>query len=301
MKTKHCFLIVLFVFSHLFSFSQYQYDNEYDVIPPAGGTKLVECSGSSDAYQNRYNVIANYIPESNTPSKVIKVNIVVMQDDSGGNNFQHDDPSDDNGHLYRVLQIFENLCIHKMDNMYPSDPISGVVDFSNPHFEFSLNNVYFYKSSIGNNSTSLSTLTNIIQNNNPESVHYVNNYNDLPSQLNEVNIFFTQATSGSSNANLPSDVYIDSPVRCVIQRAYTQGAWAVSGNIAHELGHNVDLCHTYLGGGCPTSISSMNSSENWFPDLFGDTYPGNAPHITSSCSPSWPDCPPITYPWDEDP
>ena len=77
MKTKHCFLIVLFVFSHLFSFSQYQYDNEYDVNPPAGGTKSIECSGCSDAYQNRYNVIANYIPESSTPSKVIKVNIIV--------------------------------------------------------------------------------------------------------------------------------------------------------------------------------------------------------------------------------
>jgi hypothetical protein len=43
----------------------------------------------------------------------------------------------------------------------------------------------------------------------------------------------------------------------------------------------------------------MNSSGNWFADLFGSPYPGNAPHITSSCPYS--ECPPINYAWDVSP
>jgi len=298
MKFKVLFVLT-FLINVLLAFSQ---DEGDDFIPGNEITKSSDCSGSSDAFLNKFNVITNYVPVANAPSKIVKINFIIMQKDDGTNNFQHDDPNDPTSDINRLITRYDKLCNNKMLNMFPSDPISGVTDLSDPKIKYLLNNIYFYRSDDGNSTTSsFSTLRNILNNQSPYSVFYVNNYNDNPDNFEELNIYFTEGGGSHSYSHGPSYSLFSSISDCIMCGTYGHGDWASAGGIAHELGHSLDLCHTYLGGGCPTSISSMNSSENWFPDLFGDTYPGNAPHITSYCSPSWSDCPPITYEWDDDP
>jgi len=296
MKLKILFLLT-FLINVLLTFSQ---DEGDDFIPGNEITKSSDCSGSSDAFLNKFNVITNYVPATNTPSKIIKINFIIMQKDDGTNNFQNDDPNDPTSDLYRLITRYDKLYNNKMLNMFPSDPISGVADISDPKIKYSLNNIYFYRSDLGNATmSSFATLRNILNSQNPYSVYYVNNYNDNPDNFAELNIYFTEGGGSHSYSHGPSYSIFYSISDCIMCGTYGHGDWASAGGIAHELGHSLDLCHTYLGGGCPTSISSMNSSEDWFVDIFGGPYPGNAPHITSDCS--WPDCPPITYPWDEDP
>ncbi len=115
MKLKQL-IILIYLFTSLHCMSQY--DNDNDVIAPFTATKSTSCIGSSTAYLNRYNVIENYIPVSGDDTKRLKVNIVVMQNNSGGNNFQHDDPNDEDGDLRAILNIYNWLCNNKMINMF---------------------------------------------------------------------------------------------------------------------------------------------------------------------------------------
>lgn len=296
MKKKIIFICVV-VFNAVCAFSQ---DEGNDFIRATEVTKDYFCAGISDAFINRYNVILNYIPSINAPSKMIKVNFIIMQKGDGSNNFQHDNPNDPNSDTKRLLDRYNWICNNKMLNMYPSDSISGVTDFSDPKIAFSLNNIYFYRNDTGNSvDGSFLTLRNILINQNPYSVYYVNNYNDNPSEFNEINVYFTEGPGQYSYSHGPSYSLFSSISDCIMVGSYGRGDWATSGGITHELGHSLDLCHTYLGGGCDTSILEMNINENWFADLFGEPYPGNAPHITSRIE--YLDCPAIVYPWDADP
>ena len=92
-----------------------------------------------------------------------------------------------------------------------------------------------------------------------------------------------QKPDGStSNANLPNFSFnYDSYVN--LRGAYSThvsgcstGLPNKSRQLAHELAHNLGLCHTYLGGGCPTSCQTMYNGGYHFNDIMG-SFPGNCP------------------------
>jgi len=164
MKFKVLFVLT-FLINVLLAFSQ---DEGDDFIPGNEITKSSDCSGSSDAFLNKFNVITNYVPVANAPSKIVKINFIIMQKDDGTNNFQHDDPNDPTSDINRLITRYDKLCNNKMLNMFPSDPISGVTDLSDPKIKYLLNNIYFYRSDDGNSTTSsFSTLRNILNNQSP--------------------------------------------------------------------------------------------------------------------------------------
>lgn len=59
------------------------------------------------------------------------------------------------------------------------------------------------------------------------------------------------------------------------------GDYAGSSTMAHEVGHTLDLCHTYSGGGCSAYCGSSTTDPEYFDDIFG-TYPSaTCPHLCS--------------------
>jgi len=309
MKKYTCLFLLLFLIAH-FGYSQYHIDESNDAIYLPPETRSLECSGNSTAYLNKYSTIPYYEYSDTDPIKKVIINFVIFQKDDGTDNYQNiapdlgdNNPSDKYG-IDRLMGFIDNLNSRYLNND-PSNPVSGVVDLEDSRFKFVLNNIYFYKDTSGYSTNNLSALTTIIGNQTPDEVYNVGNYNSNISDLEEINVFFTEST-GSSNAYVSAvgDLGID--LCCAICRSYrdhlsnpTIGDYATGGGIAHELAHNLGVCHTYLGGGCGTAIASMNSQESWFIDIFGGPYPGNAPHITSIAP--YPDCPPLTVQWDADP
>lgn len=84
----------------------------------------------------------------------------------------------------------------------------------------------------------------------------------------------------SGYANLASyNIDQNSHVMMFNNGANPVGDYATAGTLAHEWGHNLGLCHTYLGGGCATTCSGMISGGHWYSDIFGDPSPGNCPHL----------------------
>ena len=101
--------------------------------------------------------------------------------------------------------------------------------------------------------------------------------------------FINKMSSGAAAfASLPSCSLIN-PVFLVAFGAWhgdlfpdhTVGDFASSTVLAHELGHNLDLIHTYNGANCTTN----SSDPTYMDDIYGLPAPGNCPHNVSwDCS-----------------
>ncbi|MDY0401737.1 MAG: M43 family zinc metalloprotease, partial [Bacteroidales bacterium] len=190
-----------------------------------------------------------------------------MQKDDGSGNFTNSTTD-----IQRLNNIFNWFSSTYENVASPSDPISGVVSLTDSKIRFELNGIYFYQNTAGWETYNPYTLLNIIE-------------NEDPSRLEQLNIFFTEGGSGWAHASLPSINNFDYNSFIVMLGVYNDGNtisdWASAGTLAHEMGHCLDLCHTYLGGGCPNSVADMVIDEEWFDDIFGLPYPGNAPHIAN--------------------
>lgn len=113
------------------------------------------------------------------------------------------------------------------------------------------------------------------------------NYNGLFTHHNpsdEINIFLTvddynySWCSGYSSCFTTN--YMNSNIYVVMNRVYYKyidnDDYTPIHLLAHELGHALGLCHTYFGGGCPTTTQLMYNSGFYFDDHFGE-YPGKSP------------------------
>lgn len=252
-----------------------------DVVSPISNvsSSSVLCTPSSSSWLNKYSKVITYLPISNSPSKIIGMNFIVIQDDLGNNNFQNNTIDIDR------LNLFYNYMNNVYrDNGQPSDGVNGVVELTKKYVEFELKGIYFYRNTTLNTSINGSNL-----------LAYLTQVD--PNRLNYLNVFLTngsgyaQATRGSSyntNLNLFANlrgIYSASPL----------SDYAAATLMAHEMGHTLDLCHTYLGGGCASTLAAMGTNPedgDFFDDVFGP-YPGNAPHYR-------PNEPPIYPAWDYD-
>ena len=60
-----------------------------------------------------------------------------------------------------------------------------------------------------------------------------------------------------------------------------QGDWASATTLSHELGHNLDLLHTYSDGAGAAYCTSNSSDPEYLDDVFGLPAPGNCPHFNT--------------------
>lgn len=233
---------------------------------------------SSLAWLNKYSKVATYLPHDNSPMKIVGINFIVMQNDSGGNGFTNSPE-----HIKELREIFgymRNIYVH---NTKPSDPIAGVVDLKSKFIDFELKGIFFYKNSKLNKSANVSALLNHLIRNDPDRLEFLN-------------VFITEASHGLAYATRGTGYGTAGNLGVVMPGlwSWSPGSdYASATEMAHEIGHIFDLCHTYLRGGCAGTLEAMGKDPDtgdWFPDVFGTPYPGNAPHTA----------PTKEFPWEYD-
>lgn len=216
-----------------------------EIVPDAN------CQRLSPDYSGKYNELTFNIPDENTPIKTILVNFNVFQKSDGTGNWQNTPD-----HINRLNQIIEWASQNYSNIPLPSDPITGVPHISDSKIRIELANIYFYQDDILWQSTSASDCLDEIEDTDP-------------SRLDQLNICITGGTGNYSGyANLPSSSLFssDSYILTLLNEAQPNGDWAFALHIAHELGHNFDLCHTYYSP-CPEECSF--SDPEFLDDVFG--------------------------------
>ena len=129
------------------------------VDPPySNNSPNATCTRSSTAWVNRYNKVATWIPSSTSPMKFVGVNFIVIQNNSGANNFTNN--TSDLNDLNNIFNWMRNLYVN---NPPPSDPILGVTELTSKGIDFILEGVYFYQNTTLNGSANISSMIQYLQ------------------------------------------------------------------------------------------------------------------------------------------
>lgn len=286
---KNCKLIILFIlFNNYLNVIAQTISAECNgvEIPYAGSvSSSITCNSTSSAWLNKYSKVSTYTPTINSPINILHVNFIIIQDDNFGNNFLNN--LNDRATLEQIFNWMRNVYL---SNDQASDPIPGVTYLPQKYIDFTLDGIYFYQNTSLNNST-----------NGYNMINFISSY--FPARLKSLNIFFTEGGQGWAHAtrgvnyNNTDDLWIN---MLGVWSGSPGSNYASSVNLAHEMGHCLDLCHTYVcsGGGCGcfSSLSQMGidpDNGDYFDDVFGLPIPGNAPHYK-------PNDPPINPNWGYD-
>lgn len=245
----------------------------------------------------------NSDPLKNPPITYIKVTFHVFLDDNGrGNRYANN--SAGKKKLIDLINYVNNVYSGKYvtEKKGPSDKLPNVQELPNydSRIRFTLgdNNerIYFYKSSemlwLDNSSTgSAGTIL----------FNYISNI--YPSRLqNGINVFFIASSYGSAAAYASPPVLgtNDNSHVVMFQCFPTDGNYvesAAANALAHEFGHNLDLKHTYCGGGssavgcsgvkgnhtCDFDHAYIDSE--YLSDVFGPCNSSTFPHIAEWVNP----------------
>ncbi|MEQ1732158.1 MAG: zinc-dependent metalloprotease [Bacteroidia bacterium] len=252
------------------------------IAPPAfsGPSTLgigATCTSTSASYNTKYNRYAYHTPDVNTPEKTIMVNINVFQDNSGGNNWQNT-PTD----LANLNQIMKWVNDSYIFNTAPSDPLAGVPFIASSKIKFEIANIYFYQNTAMSQSGRLNygdeaLLLNYISSINPNRMKQLNIcLTDFAGILNYKNT--ADSISAAPRAFIPSSTNYNYNQIVVLNKSWNNGNnigyYATSGTIGHELGHCLDLFHTYSGSlpGMPPSCcpeTCVQTDPDYLDDVFG--------------------------------
>jgi len=290
MKTK-INLLILLACIHIVSYAQYTCLTE---VSPLDQSQLRSSRiGSSESFYNDFN---NWIPRltqgeplKNPPITTIEITFHVFLDNNGSNNIFTDTEWGRNQLIWifnHVNEIYAGYAEH--ENNYQkgsSDSVPGLIELPDcdTKIRFSLgeNNerIYFYKNGNLNSSVSTSDFYTFIQNNYPE-------------RNTKLNVYFTAGTYSTATGfasppskNLNSDGYV---VMCHCQDASNNYITGMC--LAHELGHNLDLLHTYCGGGadviccvgsCGEGCTVKTYDPEYLADIFGPITHSTCPHISN--------------------
>ena len=284
MKILYAFLLIFAM--QTFLKAQTIQPMEIIAVESDNSTKSFTCGNSSSSFINKYNDFYNqdlsiWIPHNDQVIKYIKVNYVIVQKDDGTGNFSSNgvsaiDPS------YTDVQ-FLNEAINRLNYLFghlsdPSDnggqAICGTCNnVKDTRIRFKLTGINYYQSSVNYGSSALNSWL----------------------KDDEINLVITGYDASVSWANLPSLTNHSIVHYSYINRLY-QDYITYGPNIAlmnlnhmfwHEISHNLGLCHTYYGGGCPTTSEGMYNSGYYFDDIFG-AYPST-------------NCPERNFSWNSNP
>ncbi|MBU3658751.1 MAG: T9SS type A sorting domain-containing protein [Flavobacteriales bacterium] len=240
--------------------------------------KLFSCEKSSIEYANLYSKYNYYSTIYNNRNEVvIYMDVHIWQKDNGSANY-----SDTPLHRARIQQTFDIFNQIYNSNQAPSDPIVGVIDYTTTKIKIVLNDVYFNQSTVcwGKGGTASEVDGEFL--NNEADILYPTGKKNLKWHITGVNpnnnvkgyarfplenVSFLQHYIVSYNRD-NDIVYPDS-----------HGLWNWALHLAHEMGHNFDLQHTYAGGAvCNQSVS------DYLDDVFGSGTSAICPHDGSfSC------------------
>jgi hypothetical protein len=240
-----------------------------DLLPPIN-TNSLTCTNSSVDYSEYYNRFDMYRDNfEKHPEITILINFNIWQKDDGTENWNNDPQS-----IARLYQIVDWINQHYQNNISPSDPIPGVVEYPTTKIRFELNQIYFYQNTTlwGSNGGVLQTTA----------------FNQNPTSKNQLNIHITGGSYGTASGftfppstNMNQDMYIVT----FNNEALLEGDWVFAGHLSHELGHDLDLLHTYTGVGGGAAICDQTNA-NYLFDVHGTGTNSICPHQAGwSCDP----------------
>ncbi|MCE5331274.1 MAG: hypothetical protein LLF95_03930 [Bacteroidales bacterium] len=227
----------------------------------------ISTNSSRDKYYDYYNTdLSMWIPQSTNNVKWIKINFIIVQryandpQDFSSNGVRSDGTRDED---------YLKLLVSRLNELYanledPSDnaavSICGLCNqVKNTKIQFSLEGIHYY---VDNNAWG-----------NPNTTYSYN-------KESEINIYLPNYVSGVSWCSGYSDNNLNQNIYLMLNNFYNiylaGESYTPFTTLAHELGHAIGLCHTYLGGGCYNSFQDLVNRGGYFDDHFGP-YPGRCP------------------------
>jgi len=213
--------------------------------------------------------LSSYIPQLTDPVKILCCKAHVFRDSAGQGHFQTSE-------AWRVTRLFEWATWRYASPHPPSDapnPVAPLTSDTRIRFKLDDSDVEFYDDATLNTSTSQAALQAAAVARNPKTLDFINVY----------------MTAGvwpgvSAFATLPStalgwDSWVVGLGAPALQSHphYNDYDWAGANTLAHELGHVLDLMHTYFVGNADANCT-INS--DFLSDVFG-TNPSTCPHVCS--------------------
>jgi hypothetical protein len=252
------FLFVLFILSSSFSGDKIKTSSEEPL-------KISSCdnsnSNSNPDYVNKYKKIETYIPDENTPIKHIKIAFNIF---TGPGTIQNTPSSV--ASINQLVQWINGFYTNVDSATYP---IAGVPRITDTKIRFDLDDrIFFYEGTKLYTNTSIGTLEKYIIK--TDSTH-----------LDYLNIFITDGGKASPYSIPPYPGFIlkdgsnlSAPTLYSSQGIYissTSPCYVNSQTLAHELGHCLDLFHTYNASCCHETCDA--SDPEYLYDLFGTNPP----------------------------
>jgi hypothetical protein len=211
-------------------------------------------------YINKYKKIETYIPDSNTPIKHLKIAFHIFT----GPGTVINSPttiSDANQVVAWINGFYTNV-------VPASYPIAGTPYLNDTKIRFDLDSrIFFYNGTSLYNNTSINTLQSYVQSVDPSRMDYLNIYFTAGSSLPYSFTPYPNFILGGSSST--SSLYGDQGI--FMQVGSSGFNYVHAQTLAHEIGHALDLYHTYQPSCCHETCNS--SDPDFLYDLFGASPP----------------------------
>ena len=191
------------------------------------------CNRQSADFLNKYRLQETYLPNENSPTYIVKINFNIWQKGNGTGNWQN--TPEFLQKLDTSVNWLNNYFIGH--NKQPSHPLPGITHIADTKIRFEYD-VYFNPVEQLYGNTSRTILQNYLQQNYPERLDAIN-----------IHIAYDPDLAGG-NANTPAfNDNINLSILMINNNADPESnpivSWGFTLNVAHELGHSLDLLHTY--------------------------------------------------------
>lgn len=270
-------------------YSQNNYDNSpVECFAEFPDYTIPEARSSRDgSAEDFYKNLNNWIPDGtpgeplkNPPLMEIEISFHIFLDNNGGNSNY---PNNATGKA-KLMAIYNYVNQIYSNTGAASDPTPGFEELPgyDTRIRFTLGEtgqerIFFYNNNAVNNPDDASyylRFTDYIKNNCPDQ-----------DAIKKMNIFFTSA---SYNNSTKLTGYATGSLVTMCNCDLGTSDWVVAQVLAHELGHNLNLVHTYCGGGasvvgctngCGVGCIVDCNKKDYLYDIFGECPNSTVPHI----------------------
>lgn len=217
--------------------------------------KTLNCSKTTSEYNDYYNRFNFYSDNfEKLPILTIPINIIVWQKDDGSENWENTQETQDR---FSMIFIWLN---NLYNNTTPSNPILGVIDYPHTKVKFILNELLFYQNTDCWLRGSGGTVDG----------YYLNSVSNTLSSSSTEKYLNIHITGGSYSqaagfAIFPSTILSQEHFIVTFNNEHNINSdyWFAK-HFAHEIGHNLDLSHTYSPG-----ANCNQTAADYLSDVFG--------------------------------